>query len=59
MRRPKQRGAKPLPKGEAKSRVLLVRMRPADYDAMLQAAQARGQKVSAWARAALLREARL
>jgi hypothetical protein len=52
MGRHRKRGAKPLPDGQAKSRVLLVRLRPTDYEALVAAAA--GGPVSAWARVVLL-----
>jgi len=43
------------PPGEAKTSVLRIRLSPAERAALDAAAQARGEEVSTWARAELLR----
>ena len=47
-------GRPTLPKGDAKAKIVPVRVKPEEFRAMLSAAKASKQTVSAWVRSTLL-----
>lgn len=53
-----KRGPRPLPKGEALSRVLTCRVRPAEEKLVREAARVLGQPTAKWIRATLVRAAK-
>jgi len=54
MPKPKKMGRPVLPKGEAKAKIMPVRLSPDDRKRIEKAAQTKGQTVSQWVRSTLM-----
>lgn len=54
MPKPKKMGRPVLPKGEAKAKIMPVRLNPDDRKRIEKAAQTKGQTVSQWVRSTLM-----
>jgi uncharacterized protein (DUF1778 family) len=55
MPKPKKVGRPVLPKGEAKAKIMPIRLNPDDRKRIEKAAKAKNQTVSEWVRTALLK----